>query len=91
MSMFACSLTLIEASTDQALYRFHPDQLHAQSASGLVQVYAGDWSYNIVEPSEGESLGAVSSDTGCMYRLMPRLKASFTSDSSWPAEVRYIS
>jgi hypothetical protein len=91
MSMFACSLTLIDASNNQALYRFHPDQLHAKSASGKVQVNAADWSYNIIEPSDGESLGAVSSDAGCMYRLMPKLKALFTGTSSWPEEVRYVS
>jgi hypothetical protein len=91
MSMFACSLTLLDSSNDQAVYRFYPDQLHASSASGKVQICATDWSYNIIEPSAGESFGAVSSDNGCLYRLMPKLKALFAPPGGWPAEVPHIS
>jgi len=91
MSMFACRLTLIEASNDQAVYRFYPDQLHASSASGKVRISSADWSYDIMEASGGESVGSVSSDSGCLYRLMPKLKALFTHPGTWPEEVRYIS
>jgi hypothetical protein len=91
MSIFACSLLLIEVNEQQAVYRFYPDQLHAAAATGTVCVDLADWTYSIREPSNGEEIGAVSSDAGCMYRLLPKLKGLFNSSGKWPNEVHHLS
>jgi hypothetical protein len=91
MTMFCCECVLIEQSGVDATYRFFPDRLHALEAAGVVRINSNDWSYTLIEPSSGEELGAVSSDAGCMYRLIPKIKAKFSELGTWPETARHMS
>ncbi len=90
MTMFSFALELVEGTRDEALYRFFPDRLHARGASGTVRINALDWSYVIVDPSQAEDQGAVSSDEGCISHLIPRLRTRYNEPGMWPALVDFI-
>ncbi len=90
MTMFSFAFELIDGAQHDALYRFFPDRLHVRGASGTVRISALDWSYAIVDPSQAEDRGAVSSDEGCISHLIPRLRAKYNELGAWPALVDFI-
>jgi len=90
MTMFSFAFELVDGAQSEALYRFFPDRLHARGASGTVRINALDWTYLIVDPSEAEDRGAVSSDEGCISHLIPRLRTKYNELGMWPALVDFI-
>ncbi|MBV1776394.1 hypothetical protein KSF73_11795 [Burkholderiaceae bacterium DAT-1] len=91
MTMFFCECHLIENQGGYAVYRFFPDRFHAAVATGTVRVNSENWSYAVLEPSNGEEQGSVSSDEGCMKRLIPKILAAFQKSGAWPETARHLS